>query len=68
MDAKPWHVLTKPNVDKSVAQKRFDICKSCDALIKATKQCRHCLCVMPLKVKVPNASCPLGKWEQESEV
>jgi hypothetical protein len=62
MEAKPWHVLTKPTLSKEEAQKRYDICKECPHLIAMTKQCRHCLCVMPLKVKVPNAFCPINKW------
>lgn len=37
------------------------ICEQCPHLL-ITKQCSQCGCVMPLKVKLPYAECPLGKW------
>lgn len=41
---------------------RYSICESCDRLTKTTKQCRECGCFMKLKVKLADATCPLGKW------
>jgi hypothetical protein len=61
---RPWDMLN-PAEPKSLteeAQARYDICKSCPELTGVTKQCKQCLCVMPLKVKLQNAKCPLGKW------
>lgn len=61
---RPWDALN-PNVeqaDESDAKKRLDSCLSCDRLIKVTKQCKECGCFMNLKVKLKDASCPLGKW------
>jgi len=43
-------------------KERYDICKSCEHLFKTTKQCDLCACIMPLKVGIPEASCPIGKW------
>ena len=43
-------------------KERYDICKSCEYLFKLTKQCEKCGCVMPLKVQIEEASCPIGKW------
>lgn len=46
---------------KHVQETRYDICKKCDRLTMI-KTCKECGCIMPLKVKIPSASCPLGKW------
>ena len=41
---------------------RYQICKSCPELIKLTKQCKKCGCIMKMKAKLELATCPLGKW------
>lgn len=41
---------------------RYDICKGCEKFYKPTRQCTECMCTMNLKVKVEEATCPLGKW------
>lgn len=63
-DTRPWDVLDKSvdRVDDDESERRYSICRECPRLIKATKQCRECGCVMPLKVKIRNAECPLNKW------
>ena len=49
--------------DKTTDPKeRYSLCKSCEHLYKLTKQCDLCSCVMPIKVGIPEASCPIGKW------
>jgi hypothetical protein len=61
---RPWDVLD-PNVKKSTEDEsttRFNICLSCDRLMRVTNQCRECGCFMNLKVKLKDATCPLGKW------
>lgn len=40
---------------------RYAMCKDCTAFT-ALKTCKECGCIMPLKVKLHGASCPLGKW------
>ena len=62
--ARPWDLFKKNvgRVEGPVADKRFEICKSCPEYIKLTHQCKKCGCIMNAKVKLPNASCPLGKW------
>lgn len=63
-DSRPWHLLSSEveKVDEEIATKRYSICQSCPELIKTTKQCKKCGCLMTLKVKLGNAECPLGKW------
>jgi hypothetical protein len=59
-----WDLLN-PNteyVEDSISQARFEICKSCPELIKTTKQCKKCGCLMNLKTKLQHATCPIGKW------
>ena len=61
--ARPWQLLDPSYyVDENLEKERYDICLSCPELIALTKQCKQCGCVMPLKTKLRNAVCPLGKW------
>lgn len=63
--ARPWDLFNKNlgRVETDIAEERFDICLQCPKLIKLTSQCKECGCLMNQKVKLPNASCPLGKWD-----
>lgn len=57
--------LINPNTEWASEEKsasRFEICKSCPELIKLTKQCKKCGCLMHLKTKLEAATCPIGKW------
>ena len=61
---KPWD-LVNPNTEwaeKSLSDKRYNICRGCPELIKFTKQCKKCGCFMAVKTKLQEATCPLGKW------
>jgi hypothetical protein len=66
--ARPWDLFNKNigRVETVIAQKRFEICKSCPELIKLTSQCKKCGCFMEAKTKLPNAECPIGKWDKVS--
>lgn len=63
--ARPWDLFNKNlgRVESTIAKERYNICLSCPELIKLTSQCKQCGCIMNQKVKLPNASCPLGKWD-----
>lgn len=63
---RPWHLLTEPILPKHIAEKRYNECKQCPELVHMTKQCKKCFCVMPVKVRVPSAECPLQKWGKEN--
>ena len=41
---------------------RYNICKSCPELVKLTRQCKKCGCLMNKKTKLELATCPIGKW------
>lgn len=62
--ARPWDILNKniQQLEATLANERFDICKACPELIQLTNQCKKCGCLMNLKTKLPHAECPLGKW------
>lgn len=47
--------------NKTLQDERYNICKQCPSLT-VLKTCNECGCIMPLKVKIANASCPLNKW------
>lgn len=63
--ARPWDLFNKNlgRVTTDVADERFAICQQCPEYVPLTHQCKECGCVMNAKVKLPNASCPLGKWD-----
>lgn len=63
--AMPWDLLnpTIEHVDDVTRDARLAICRTCPFFIKKTQQCRKCLCIMPLKTKLPHAYCPEGKWD-----
>lgn len=62
--ARPWDVFNKNlgKVENEVADQRFSICKECPEFVSMTSQCKKCGCLMYAKTKLPNASCPIGKW------
>lgn len=64
--ARPWDLFNKNlgRVTTVVADERFSICKQCPEFISATGQCKKCGCLMYAKTRLPNASCPLGKWDK----
>lgn len=41
---------------------RIKICLQCEHFLKLTKQCKKCGCFMIIKTRLPNATCPIGKW------
>lgn len=68
--ARPWDLFNKNigRVQTEIAEHRFAICKECPELISATSQCKKCGCLMNLKTKLPNASCPIGKWDKVTNI
>lgn len=61
---RPWDLFNskKPKMSEELAQKRMEVCSSCEHLIQLTKQCKKCGCFMPMKTKLQDATCPVGKW------
>ena len=62
--ARPWDLFNKNlgRVETTVAAERFEICKGCPQL-SVGNICTECGCLMKDKTILPNASCPLHKWE-----
>jgi len=66
-DSRPWHILD-PNrhvSDSKISENRLKICAGCEFYLK-TKQCSKCGCIMPVKVQLAEAECPVGKWGKEN--
>jgi hypothetical protein len=63
--ARPWDMFNKNlgRVETVIAAERMAICRTCPKLL-ATGNCVECGCFMSQKTKLPNASCPLGHWDQ----
>jgi hypothetical protein len=66
---RPWDFLKNKGVggegersSEEESQKRLSICQECPRFVKATTQCLECGCIMKLKTKLKQASCPIGKW------
>ena len=53
--------------DEDIVNKRMDLCKGCEFLLKPTNNCRKCGCFMDIKTKIATSRCPIGKWEKEYE-
>jgi len=66
--ARPWDIFNKNigKVETIIAEERLSICQGCEEYLSTTHQCRRCGCIMNLKTKLPNASCPLDKWQAVS--
>lgn len=64
--ARPWDLFNKNlgRVQTEVADERMAICRECPNLNSVTGTCKECGCFMSAKSKLPNASCPIGKWGQ----
>lgn len=65
-NARPWDLFNKKigRVSRDIADERLNICKECPFFVKLTKQCTKCGCIMPEKVKLSNAFCPINKWDR----
>jgi len=57
--------LSKFFVDKTTAQERYNICKTCEHFNENLKKCNICGCIMPIKVKISLYKCPIDKWSYE---
>jgi hypothetical protein len=44
---------------------RMDLCNGCENLSETIKQCSECKCIMPVKAKFAQFSCPINKWGKD---
>ena len=59
----PLDLFNKNNyIEKIESDKRMQTCLGCEHLIKLTHQCKKCGCLMNLKTKLKDATCPIEKW------
>jgi len=65
-DVTPLDLLFSSNyTTREKRNERLDICKGCDRITFATRQCKECGCFMALKTWLKEAECPIGKWISE---
>jgi hypothetical protein len=57
LDAVKGNVQFVTQLDKT---RRIDICNVCE--FKKLRTCTKCGCLIDLKTKIADTSCPLGKW------
>lgn len=55
------NIQTNLFVDEDTRLSRYSICQSCEFL-SVLKTCSQCGCIMPLKVRFTDSSCPIDKW------
>lgn len=67
-EAKPHDLLDPriPRVKRRLRKARLTICEGCEHYTPLN-QCTQCGCFMPLKVTLPHAACPIGKWDAWGE-
>lgn len=55
---------TAANLMSSEEEKtaRLNTCLECENLIKLTRQCGKCFCIIDAKVIPKKSKCPAGKW------
>lgn len=61
--------VVSPTIEKSMGifantelqEQRYSTCQTCSSFT-FLKTCKECGCIMPLKVRLATASCPLAKW------
>ena len=70
---KSWLKGSQVIAPQEVAQKRWDICRSCPKLLydetnpdtnKKDGRCTECGCFMNIKTHYATAECPIGKWKK----
>jgi hypothetical protein len=63
----PQHIIDSIIPDIDIIHMRKDICDSCEFLTK-NHRCLKCGCMMNFKVKLKQASCPIGKWDKVKDL
>jgi hypothetical protein len=53
--------MTVPNNKNINAEQRLKICRQCEFLQRFSR-CAKCGCIMPIKARIPQMHCPIGKW------
>jgi len=54
-------------VSDEVYNQRMEICKQCKSYCESEERCMECGCYLPAKAKVILDSCPLQKWDADSD-
>lgn len=52
----------QPRSEEELKEERLAICRQCPYFYAKLQKCRKCGCIMPLKTRLKNASCPVHKW------
>jgi hypothetical protein len=57
-----WARLGWPTVDREEHDRRMKVCKSCEHICDMRIRCKICYCLIMLKTKLKNQTCPDGRW------
>ena len=47
---------------EEIRSSRLNTCLNCEHLIKITRQCSKCFCLVDAKIIGKKNKCPMGKW------
>ena len=57
-----WAISGFQTVDSELEDKREVIFLECEFYMSRQQKCLECGCYMPLKRKIKNQNCQIGKW------
>lgn len=62
-EVRPWDIFNPDTdyIDEETSNNRLSICEQCEHFT-AVKSCTECGCFMPVKTRLTEARCPVGKW------
>lgn len=53
---------------EELQKRRYEVCLSCPDRVEETDRCGICKCLLKLKTRVPEASCPASHWSEVKKV
>ena len=58
----PWHFITHEHASPEAYESRIEVCRGCPHFGGVSQRCWVCGCFMPVKARIADAVCPVGRW------
>ena len=59
-----YNAVTSGIIEKEIQAERYAICEKCEAFRPNVRQCKSCMCFMPVKTLFNKSTCPKGYWKK----
>ena len=59
-----YSAVTSGFIEKEIQAERYARCETCEAFRPSVRQCKSCMCFMPVKTLFNKAKCPKGYWNK----